>query len=104
MAAAFEEHTGRKQADVLSRLTASGLASVGTFNVRHYGAVGDGTANDAPAINRAIDACHAAGGGTVFVPSGMYTTGSVHLKSNVTLALDKGAVLKAMPGLMDPWE
>ena len=104
MADAFEEHTGRKQADVLARLTAASLASVGTFNVRHFGAVGDGTANDAPAINRAIDACHAAGGGTVFVPSGMYTTGSVHLKSNVTLALDKGAVLKAMPGLMDPWE
>ena len=34
----------------------------------------------------------------------MYTSGSVHLKSNVTLVLDKGAVLKAMPGVMDPWE
>jgi polygalacturonase len=34
----------------------------------------------------------------------MYTTGSVHLKSNVTLALDAGAVLKAMPGVMDSWE
>ncbi|MHC4692925.1 MAG: glycoside hydrolase family 28 protein, partial [Planctomycetota bacterium] len=38
------------------------------------------------------------------VPSGYYTTGSIHLKSNVTLAIDKGAVLKAMPGVMDPWE
>jgi|TARA_B100000959_G_scaffold143430_2_gene150531 alpha-glucuronidase/polygalacturonase len=104
MAAAFEAHTGRKRETVLARLTPSGLASVGTFNVRHYGAVGDGTANDAPAINRAIAACHAAGGGTVFVPSGIYTSGSVHLQSNVTLALDKGAVLKAMPGIMDPWE
>jgi len=104
MAKAFEDHTGRKRDDVLSRLTASGLASVGTFNVRHYGAAGDGTVNDAPAINKAIDVCNAAGGGTVFVPSGIYTTGSIHLKSNVTLALDKGAVLKAMPGIMDPWE
>jgi polygalacturonase len=104
MATSFEEHTGTKRDDVLSRLTASSLASVGTFNVRHFGAVGDGTANDAPAINKAIDACNAAGGGTVFVPSGIYATGSVHLKSNVTLALDAGAVLKAMPGIMDPWE
>ncbi|NQU22686.1 MAG: right-handed parallel beta-helix repeat-containing protein, partial [Candidatus Nealsonbacteria bacterium] len=104
MAAAFEEHTGRRRDDVLSRLTASSLAAVGTYNVRHFGAIGDGTANDAPAINKAIDACNKAGGGTVFVPSGFYTTGSVHLKSNVTLALDKGAVLKAVPGIMDPQE
>ncbi|MHC4143628.1 MAG: glycoside hydrolase family 28 protein [Planctomycetota bacterium] len=104
MAEAFEHHTGRKRADALSRLTAPALAAVGTFNVRHYGAAGDGTVNDAPAINKAIDAANVAGGGTVFVPSGIYTTGSVHLKSNVTLALDKGAVLKAMPDVMDPWE
>ena len=101
---AFEEHTGQKRADALSRLTKSKLAAVGTYNVRHFGAVGDGTANDAPAINKAIDVCNKAGGGTVFVPSGFYTTGSIHLKSNVTLAIDNGAILKAMPGMMDPWE
>jgi polygalacturonase len=104
MAKAFEDHTGTKRNDVLSRLTTPALASVGTFNVRHYGAVGDGSTNDAPAINKAIDACNTAGGGTVFIPSGIYACGSVHLKSNVTLALDKGAVLKAMSGIMDPWE
>jgi hypothetical protein len=104
MAEAFEEHTGRKRDDVLSRLTVSSLAAVGTYNVRHFGAVGDGTANDAPAINKAINACNKVGGGIVFVPSGYYTTGSIQLKSNVTLAIDKGAVLKAMPGIMDPWE
>ncbi len=104
MAEAFDEHTGNKREEVIARLTKSSLASVGTYNVRHYGAVGDGSANDAPAINKAIDACNAAGGGTVFVPSGMYTTGSIHLKSNVTLAIDNGAVLRAMPGMMDPWE
>jgi alpha-glucuronidase/polygalacturonase len=104
MAASFEVHTGRKREDAVSRLAASSLASVGTFNVRHYGAVGDGTTNDAPAINKTIDACNAAGGGTVFVPSGIYAAGSIHLKSNVILALDKGAVLKALPGVMNPWE
>jgi polygalacturonase len=60
--------------------------------------------NDAPAINKAIDACNAAGGGTVFVPTGIYGSGSIRLKNNVTLALDKGAVLKALPGVMNPWE
>ena len=104
MAEAFEEHTGRKRTDTLSRLTASKLAVVGTYNVRHFGAVGDGTANDAPAINKAIDACNKAGGGTVFVPSGFYTTGSIELKSNVTLAIDNGAILKAMDGAMNAWE
>ncbi|NQV34394.1 MAG: right-handed parallel beta-helix repeat-containing protein, partial [Phycisphaeraceae bacterium] len=104
MAQAFEAHTGQSQHKALAALTASGLAEKGTYNVRHFGARGDGTANDAAAINRAIDACHAAGGGTVFVPSGMYTSGSVHLKSHVTLVLDKGAVLKAMPGAVDSWE
>ena len=102
--AAFEKHTGKKRDVTLPRLTASALASVDTYNVRHFGAVGDGTVNDAPAINKAIDTCNAAGGGTVFVPSGFYTTGSIHLKSNITLVIDNGAVLKAMPGMMDPWE
>ena len=104
MAQAFEQHTDTKRKDALSRLTAPALAAVGTYNVRHFGAVGDGTANDAPAINKAIDACNKAGGGTVFVPSGYYTITSIHLKSNITLALDKGAVLKAMPGTTDTRE
>ena len=38
------------------------------------------------------------------MPSGIYATGSIHLKSDVTLALDAGAVLKALPDAMDPWE
>jgi polygalacturonase len=104
MTKAFEMHTGRKGIDALSRLTQSSLAAVGTYNIRHFGAVGDGTVNDAPAINKAIDACAKAGGGTVFVPSGYYTCGSIHLKSNITLAIDKGAIVKAMPNAMDPWE
>jgi len=101
---AFGKVTGTNGAEVTAALTAANLAKVNVYNVRHYGAKADGLTNDAPAINKAINACNAAGGGTVFVPSGMYAAGSVHLKSNVTLALDKGAVLKAMPGMMDPWE
>lgn len=104
MAEAFEKNTGRNRKVVLSQLTAPNLAAVGTFNVRHYGAMGDGTVNDGPAINRAIDACSKAKGGTVFIPSGLYTSGSIRLRSHVTLVLDAGAVLKAMPAVMDPWE
>jgi len=66
----------------------------GSFDVRAYGARGDGTANDAPAINRAIAAA-AAAGGTVELPAGDYLSGSVHLRSNVTLHLGAGASLIA---------
>lgn len=94
----FEAHTGRTRKGTLAELTQEALEKVGTYNVRHFGAVADGKSNDADTINRAIEACNAAGGGTVFVPSGVYTTGPIHLKSNVTLAIDAGATLKAMPG------
>ena len=92
----FEAHTGRIRLDTLTGLTAEALAKVGTYNVRHFGAVADGKSNDADAINQAIAACNAAGGGTVFVPSGVYATGSIYLKSDVTLALDAGATFKAL--------
>ncbi|MGA2807143.1 MAG: glycoside hydrolase family 28 protein [Terracidiphilus sp.] len=71
------------------------------FNVRQYGAVGDGAAIDSPAINRAIDAAVAAGGGTVYFPAGVYLSYSVRLKSKVGLYLDHGAMLLAGPTPMD---
>ncbi|ROS79140.1 glycoside hydrolase family 28 protein [Cellulomonas sp. PhB143] len=65
-----------------------------TINIREHGAVGDGTTNDAPAIQSAIDACHAAGGGTVVVPSGAtFMTGSIELRSYVELHVERGATL-----------
>ena len=63
------------------------------FNVRDYGATGDGAAPDTWAIQSAIDACHAQGGGTVFFPAGQYVTGSIFLRSHITLHLDSGAAL-----------
>jgi polygalacturonase len=63
------------------------------FNVRDYGAAGDGAAPDTRAIQAAIDACHAQGGGTIFFPAGEYVTGSIFLRSHVTLRLDAGATL-----------
>ena len=104
MAQSFEKHTGQKQQEALNALKAKNLAKNKVFNVRHFGAKGNGLVNDAAAINKTIEACSKAGGGTVFIPSGIYTTGSIHLKSNIKLVLDAGAVVKAMAGQMDHWE
>jgi len=51
------------------------------YNVRTFGAKGDGKALDTDAVNRAIDAAAAAGGGTVWFPAGSYLCFSIHLKS-----------------------
>jgi polygalacturonase len=66
-----------------------------TFDVRSFGAKGDGKALDTDAINKAIEAANAAGGGTVYFRAGVYPTYSVHLKSNVGIYLDHGATLLA---------
>src|SRR5690349_20450420 len=63
------------------------------YNVRYFGAVGNGTNLDSPAINKAIEACAEAGGGTVLVPTGRYLCGSIHLKSNIHLVIDAGATI-----------
>ena len=63
------------------------------FNVREFGATGDGTAIDTPAINQAIDAAASAGGGIVVFPAGAYLSYSVRLKSHVTLLLENGSVI-----------
>lgn len=63
------------------------------FEVRDFGAVGDGRQLDSDAINRTIDACAAAGGGQVRFSPGRYLSGTVRLKSHVTLILEAGAVL-----------
>lgn len=65
------------------------------FSVRDFGAVGDGRALDTAAINRAVAAAHAAGGGTVSFPAGVYLSFSIRLKSRVTLHLGLGATLLA---------
>ena len=64
------------------------------FNVRAFGAKGDGVAKDTAAVQRAVDAAHAAGGGRVVIPTGTYLSGTVWLKDGVELHLEKGAVLK----------
>src|SRR5690348_1674677 len=65
------------------------------FDVRSFGAQGDGKALDTDAINKAIEAAAAAGGGVVTFRAGDYPSYSIHLKSNVTLRLENGATLIA---------
>lgn len=74
------------------------------FNVRAYGATGDGKTLDSPAIDRAIDAAAQAGGGTVHLPAGSYLCGSIHLKSNIHLLLDAGATIVGAPQAMKAYD
>lgn len=71
------------------------------FDPLHFGAVGDGKALDSRAINAAIDACARSGGGVVYLRPGIYKSGTIHLKSNVTLYLEAGAVLLGSLELSD---
>jgi polygalacturonase len=73
----------------------------GFLNVRAFGAIGDGKTIATPAINRAIAAAASSGGGTVVVPAGVYACYSIHLKSNVCLYLDQGAVILAASTPLD---
>jgi len=63
------------------------------YNIRKYGARGDGAALDTAALQAAIDACHQDGGGTVLVPAGTFQIGTVELKSNVTLHIAAAGTL-----------
>lgn len=63
------------------------------FNARDHGAIGDGRTLETAALKRAVDACALAGGGTVYLPPGNYLSGTIELKSHVTLELDAGATL-----------
>src|SRR5687767_12838192 len=65
------------------------------FNIRSFGAKGDGRTVDSKAINDAIEAAARSGGGTVYFPAGTYLSYSIRLKSNISLYLDQGCTLLA---------
>ena len=69
----------------------------GTFNVTTYGAVGDGKTDNTTAIQAALTAAGAAGGGTVTIPSGTFLSGPIVISSGTRLELAAGAVLKMLP-------
>lgn len=64
-----------------------------TFNIVNYGAKGDGITLNTQSINRAIQECAKAGGGTVLVPAGLWLTGPIVLQSNVDLHASRGALV-----------
>lgn len=68
---------------------------ISVFNVKHYGATGVKTDDARPAIQKAIDACGAAGGGVVYLPPGEYTSGTLYLRSHVRFHIEAGATLYA---------
>ena len=71
------------------------------YNILDFGAVGDGASLNTESIQSAIDECSRNGGGTVFVPKGDFLTGTIYLKSNITIYLEKGAVLLGSTNLVD---
>ena len=71
------------------------------YDVRNFGAAGNGKTLDTKSINAAIDACNTGGGGVVYLPPGTYLSGMVVLKSNVTLYLEAGATLLGSRNIED---
>jgi polygalacturonase len=66
-----------------------------TYDVRTFGAAGDGKTVDSPAINKAIDAVAAAGGGTLIFPAGTYLSFTIRLRSNIQIYLSAGCIIQA---------
>src|SRR5512146_3115668 len=86
------------------------LVPSAVFNVRDYGALGDGQTLDSFTIQAAIDACAARGGGTVYLPAGRYLSGSLFLRNDIALHLDAGAIIlgsedpEDYPVIQSRWE
>ena len=90
---------GRDNQALVAAGKKASLAKV--FNIKSYGAIGDGIAMNTEAIQKTIDACHAAGGGIVWVPAGDFQIGTIRLKNNITLSLDYGASLLGSQEIAD---
>lgn len=71
------------------------------FLVKDYGGKGDGKTDCSQAFKKAIAACNTSGGGRVIVPEGVYLTGAIHLKSNVNLHLEEGAIISFFTNIDD---
>ncbi len=86
---------------VLSAIVCAQAETQKIYNIKSYGATGDGLRLNTDAIQKTIDVCHAAGGGMVWVPAGDFVIGTIILKSNITLSLDYGASLLGSTDIED---
>jgi polygalacturonase len=86
---------------LLAVVSCAGAAPGRIFPARDFGAAGDGARRDTAAIQKAVDACAAAGGGEVRLGVGTYLSGTIILRSRVTLHLERGAVLLGSKDLAD---
>ncbi|MGN0244187.1 MAG: glycoside hydrolase family 28 protein [Lachnospiraceae bacterium] len=71
------------------------------FDVREYGAIGDGKTVNTEAIQKALDECHAQGGGYVVLSQGEYVTGTLYMRSNVWIKIEVSARMVASPSIAD---
>lgn len=85
----------------LISLAFSGIGKGADVSIVKYGATGDGNTLNTVAIQKAIDVCHQTGGGKVLFPEGRFLSGTIVLKDNVTLHLEKNAVLLGSTDLAD---
>ncbi len=82
-------------------ISGSALAAEELYDIRDYGAKGDGKTMCTGSIQKAIDACSKAGGGTVYLPPGTFLSGTIYFKTGVTLRLAAGCTLKGSTSLDD---
>ena len=85
----------KKAGFLLSLMLCAVQLHASVYNVRDFGAKGDGTHIDSPAVNAAIQAAARDGGGVVYFPSGRYACYSIHLMNHIELSIEKGAVILA---------
>lgn len=95
--------TRRMLCSVLLALVAL-VCQARVYDVKDFGAKGDGKTLDHVAINKAIETATSEGGGQVVVPAGTYLCGSIRLKSNIDLHLMAGAKILAAPASMKAYD